>query len=165
MEIRGVGGTSSAQDLQTGRFYRRQDYDGGTILFQVIEDARPEGVSKWALEFRPSSVGGARIEEIYGNAAFSEIPNVHLRVDPTSLAGDEHSTSTRAGMLLITGETALLLATPQRNYGWVAVDLGAGKLASTRPTGWAWFSRWSLVVDAAEDETELVAYDLARRTP
>jgi hypothetical protein len=164
MEVRGIGGVFGPEDLQVGRFYRRQDHRGGTILFQVVEEEVGGVVGSHVLEFLPSSDGGTRLESVYGGMMFAEIPDVHLKVDSHSLAGDEFSTSMCAGMLLVTKDTALLLATPQRNYGWAAVDLITGKVTSTRPSGWAWFSRWSLVMDDGEDETELVAYDLARRS-
>jgi hypothetical protein len=163
MEIRGIGGVFGAEGLQVGRFYRRQDYRGGTTLFQVVEEEVAGVASTNVLEFLPPTDGGTRLEDVYSSVMFVEVPDVHLKVDPHSLAGDEFSISLSAGMLLVTKGTAFLLATPQRNYGWTTVDLLTGKVSLTRPVGWAWFSRWSLVMDDGEDETELVAYELTRR--
>lgn len=160
MQLRGIGDVVAGEDLIPGRFYRTWRHNGATTFFQVVEEKGSAGVSTWALDFRVQSDGGARLDEIYRSMMFVEVPDVHLRIDSTSLAGDQYSRATSAGMLLVAGGAAVLLATPPRNYGWVPVDLTAGKVLRAPPAGWAWFSRWSLVAEDGDDERELIAYGL-----
>ncbi|HEY0313422.1 MAG TPA: hypothetical protein VGC56_13105 [Allosphingosinicella sp.] len=163
VQLRGIGDVVAAEDLVSGQFYHMRHHDAKTTLLQVIEEEQPEGIVKWALEFREHSDGGARLDEIYDGMMYVEVPNVHIRIEPTSFAGDSYSTSSHAGMLLVGGGAVILLATPPRNYGWISVDLMTGKIVRKQPTEWAWFSRWSLVTDDADEEKELFGYDLPRR--
>jgi hypothetical protein len=165
VELRGIGDVTRATDLKAGRFYRRQDYEGGTILIQAVAEKQADSEHLWALEFRPPTKGGMRLDEIYLHTMYVEIPNVHLRVDSLSFAGDELSTSLRAGMLIVSAGVPTLLAIPPRNFGYTAVELSEGRLAQSRPTEWACFNRWSLVADDGDDEIELFSYELPTGPP
>ena len=165
MEVRGIGKIGPIQDVEVGHFYRRYGYDANPVFFQAVEENASGGnQKKWALEFHAPSKGGARLAELHGPMNVTEVPGVHLRLDSSSLSGDEFSTGTSAGMLLMTNDQALLLATPPRGHGWVTVDLLSGKLLQGRPSGWTLFQRWSLVVDDDDDEIVEVAYDFAQRS-
>lgn len=163
METRGITKIVDISDAEVGKFYLRRGFrDDEVIFFQCISFPSRDGDQKLALRF-PKNNQVPRIDLMNGPAFIGELPDVHVRVDPHSLAGDEYSTSTSQGMLLITGDTPIVLAAGQDGYGWHAVDLSTGRVSEQRvPTAWAWFQRWRVVIDDEEEEVVLAVYDRAR---
>ena len=100
---------------------------------------------------------------IAGTASPGEIatglPAVSVRIDRTSNMGSPYSSTIRAGMLSVVGQSAFVTAHWGRGGRWTA-NLATGQVAEPNPpAGWMSFSKWSLVMDDGDEEITLVSYD------
>ena len=159
--LRGIAGTASPGEIATGSFNLQPDHDGGSWLFLRVAGP-PQGDAPgpaWDMVFDRQDRHGIFLQEPSGVEPVAALPSVSVRIDRTSKMGSPYSSTIRAGMLSVVGQSAFVTAHWGRGGRWTA-NLATGQVAEPNPpAGWMSFSKWSLVMDDGDEEITLVSYD------
>jgi hypothetical protein len=158
--IRGLLGVVPLAAAEPGRFYLKQGYGTGPTLLQAVLPAKPEEGST-ALDALYITYAGEPALEVHsfsGSDPLVALFDVHVRVDPTSLAGSRYSVHPQPGSLLVAGETPVLVASLGQRGHWTYVNLSTGERMPGGPTtDWLMFKRWFLVIDDEANEEVTIA--------
>lgn len=163
--IRGVVGVIPHHSMETGRFYMAPNR-AGNWLFQCVQtDEAFEGSYKRkGLFFTTGDQVDLGLSDLPWQSPVLALDEVHVRIDPTSLADSIGTTSLERGMFILDGDTPLLCA-PDGFRGWSVVDLSTGRTSAQRSRqNWLSFTRWSLVMDD-EHGDELTIASFGRHEP
>ena len=159
--IRGLVGVIPSHATEVGRFYLLSDYQGGHWLFQCVQTREPldDGFRRAALFLARNGNPDIGVETLPDRSPVVALDDVHVRIDPTSVAGDASTTTIRLGNFVLDGDAPVLCARSGR-HGWVNVNLSTGQIVDVPGHGWLGFKRWSLVMDdEAGDELTIVRFD------
>jgi hypothetical protein len=85
------------------------------------------------------------------------LPPVSVRVDAPSLSGTIYTMRLVAGVFGVTGDEPFVMASTGR-WGAFSVSLSSGKVLQGAMPQFAAFSRWSLVIDDAEQEVVIATF-------
>jgi hypothetical protein len=168
--IRGIVGIVPHHAMEAGRFYMAPAYRDGNWLFQCVQTSEPldDGFRRKALFMTAGGQPDLGLHELPQQTPVALLDNVHVRVDPTSLASSAFDTSLRSGLFLIRDDEAIICAPAGQRRGWTAVNINTGRTVSGDVgVNWLSFTRWSLVMDDEEgDELTLATFvdELASRT-
>lgn len=167
--VRGIEGIVQPSQLELGRFYLDPGYGRGSTLFQWVRTGEMrEGSAVEAMLVFSNSQPQPKNTPLYlqqpeGYRPLVKMPAVSVRVDPPSASGTVTTQSLNSRMLVIDGQTPVLMAA-KGLFGSVAVDLATGRVCQLS-NNWVIFSRWSLVVDEAGEEICIASFDgAAERT-
>jgi hypothetical protein len=160
--IRGIVGVIPSHAVEAGRFYMAPNYQGGPRLFQCIQTQEPieDSFRKKALIFTESGKPLLCVSDVPDRTPLLALDDVHIRVDPTSLAGDSFNTYLRRGLFVVRDDHAMFCA-PAGFREWGVVNLSTGHESSQSiGTNWLTFTRWSLVMDdEAGDELTIASFE------
>lgn len=160
--IRGLVGVVPDHALEPGRFYLATSYGEGAILFQCVQTDEPvdDGFRRRALVFTTGETVRLELCDLPHHGPFVALDDVHVRVDPTSVAESPFTAHLRSGLFVLDGDQPILCAS-MGFRGYRAVNLSTGHTINGQVGhGWLSFTRWSLVVDDEAGE-ELVLADLS----
>ena len=160
--IRGIIGVIPSHAVEAGRFYMAPSYQGGPRLFQCIQTQEPieDGFKRKALIYTESGKTILCFSDVPDHTPLLALDDVHIRVDPTSLADDSSTTRLKRGLFIIRDDHAIFCA-PAGFREWGTVNLSTGHLGSgSIGSNWLSFNRWSLVMDdEAGDELTIASFE------
>jgi len=157
--ILGLDRVIRGHEAEVGRFYLEPVYDGEPRLFQcVVAGKVVDGEAvKQALYFVPQEQPSIVLADFPWTDSIVALPDVHVRVDPPSIAGSSSISSLSGGMFFIMGDEAFVTA--GMGFRWRMMNVSTGKaVEGAHPTSWVSFSRWLLVVQESGEEIPIASF-------
>ncbi|MDQ0565556.1 hypothetical protein GRI55_06570 [Erythrobacter citreus] len=156
MLLKGIVRVVGRSDLEVGKFYASSFPDDEYQVIQIINHVLQDGEQSKLAVIYPQDGGLPSIGEIPSIEVYSEFPEVSIRIDPMSRTGSCFDQALAKGLFIVSGENAILLATPPRNLGWQSFSITASvTLDAHDMRDWCSFSDWKLVTIEGDEEKVL----------
>lgn len=157
--IRGFEQVVMSSEVEAGRFYLEQSYQGGHRLLQcvVVDGEEGDPPRMMAVDFTQGSIDGLTLTTFTQFAPLVLMPHVDVRIDPPSMTGTNITQSLNAGMLFVYGDEPFVTVRHSRGL-WAAFNINTGHMLNGTLRNWVAFQRWLLVVEENGQEVAIAEF-------